>query len=627
MKVFVLSLWCIGLSAAEELREPKQYHTTDGPAYLNMGYAPLPDYGIDTFAYNGSIPGPTLRVKPGGSLEVHVKNSLYGGVNCDEEPEAMFCDSSDTNLHVHGLHVSPEDVMHNPGSSVGGAKKENFGDDVFSLVPSGTTGTYHAMLPPSHISGTYWYHPHAHHAVALQAGGGAGGLIIIEDPPGYLPSEYDQMPERQLFIHAMNLAVLQTSADQAESTVLTNGLASIMGTDKSPVVLLINGQSNPTTNVEAKTWYRLRFCFASVDQSMELNMTKGNGKCEMQLMAKDGVYLTTVPRSISRVYLASGNRADVAVACTCETYPCEVTMLGRAWTYADYGTVPMLTFNISAKESLISTPVLPLWTPRLPCYLADLRQAAVPSANSNDLKFIFIQSNPNAQNAEEALEALADDQHNISWNGNSETMTTEAMKALGVNMLHYPPMTNFLAGSVQEMKVTGVDAHPVHIHINHMQITDMPVNVSEATGGFYQTGDRADTILMPSVGNGNSIKVRMQIDNYTGRMVVHCHLLSHEDEGMMAFINLTGTAGSIYQEAEQLDPTCYRSFFTDLAADNPRLLKEELEDPSHWAAVPFLTSIVAIVAIIGAFFLLQRVRRQKQFDLADSDDVFSLSGV
>jgi len=119
----------------------------------------------------------------------------------------------------------------------------------------------------------------------------------------------------------------------------------------------------------------------------------------------------------------------------------------------------------------------------------------------------------------------------------------------------------------------------------------------------------------------------MQIDNYTGRMVVHCHLLSHEDEGMMAFINLTGTAGSIYQEAEQLDPTCYRSFFTDLAADNPRLLKEELEDPSHWAAVPCLTSIVAIVAIIGAFFLLQRVRRQKQFDLADSDDVFTLSGV
>merc|ERR1712137_71129 len=114
-------------------------------------------------------------------------------------------------------------------------------------------------------------------------------------------------------------------------------------------------------------------------------------------------------------------------------------------------------------------------------------------------------------------------------------MTTEAMNAMGVDMKTFPAMASMRVGTVQEISITGVNEHPVHIHVNHMQITEMPESASQSTGGYFQVGDHADTILLPSMGEEDSIKVRMQIDNYTGRMVVHCHMLSHEDEGMMAF--------------------------------------------------------------------------------------------
>jgi hypothetical protein len=49
----------------------------------------------------------------------------------------------------------------------------------------------------------------------------------------------------------------------------------------------------------------------------------------------------------------------------------------------------------------------------------------------------------------------------------------------------------------------------------------------------------------------------MQTDKWTGTQVIHCHILEHEDEGMMAVTRITGTEGTLYQGARSIDPTCY----------------------------------------------------------------------
>merc|ERR1712083_587149 len=58
------------------------------------------------------------------------------------------------------------------------------------------------------------------------------------------------------------------------------------------------------------------------------------------------------------------------------------------------------------------------------------------------------------------------------------------------------------------------------------------------------------------------IVIRMQTDYFTGKMVIHCHILEHEDEGMMAWIDISGTEGATWTGAETIDSTCYRAAFS-----------------------------------------------------------------
>ena len=106
-----------------------------------------------TLGYNGGVPGPTLRLRAGDVLRVKLVNRL----------------ETATNLHVHGLHVSPE----------------GNGDNVFVSVEPGTTFDYEYRLPDDHPPGVYWYHPHHHGTVADQVFGGLYGAIVVEDSAAF----------------------------------------------------------------------------------------------------------------------------------------------------------------------------------------------------------------------------------------------------------------------------------------------------------------------------------------------------------------------------------------------------------------------------------------------------------
>ena len=79
--------------------------------------------------------------------------------------------SCDTNLHVHGLHVSPSDNS----------------DNIFLTVKAGESFQYEYQIPADHPAGLYWYHPHLHGTVTNQVFGGMAGSIIIEGDIDALP--------------------------------------------------------------------------------------------------------------------------------------------------------------------------------------------------------------------------------------------------------------------------------------------------------------------------------------------------------------------------------------------------------------------------------------------------------
>ena len=121
--------------------------------------------------YDGRVVGPTLRVKPGDVLKIRLENRLppspllspkerEAAVHSVNVPHAL----NSTNIHTHGLHVSPE------GKS----------DNVYVDIKPGQAHEYEIAIPKDHVAGTFWYHPHRHGSVALQVANGLGGALIVE---------------------------------------------------------------------------------------------------------------------------------------------------------------------------------------------------------------------------------------------------------------------------------------------------------------------------------------------------------------------------------------------------------------------------------------------------------------
>src|SRR5205807_5163695 len=113
---------------------------------------------------NGRLVGPTVRAEPGDVLRIRVDTRL------PPVPERVVHDVnvpdglSSTNIHTHGLHVSPE------GNS----------DNVYLDIKPGRAQDYEIRIPKDHVAGTFWYHPHRHGSVALQTANGLAGALIID---------------------------------------------------------------------------------------------------------------------------------------------------------------------------------------------------------------------------------------------------------------------------------------------------------------------------------------------------------------------------------------------------------------------------------------------------------------
>lgn len=123
---------------------------------------------IPTMLYNGSLLGPTLHINPGDRVELSLVNSL-------DEP---------TNLHFHGLHVSPS------GDS----------DNVFRQVNPGETAKYTIEISVNHPPGTFWYHSHQHGLAYKQVSDGLSGLIVINGLSGLLPKSLHDIKQRTFAI-------------------------------------------------------------------------------------------------------------------------------------------------------------------------------------------------------------------------------------------------------------------------------------------------------------------------------------------------------------------------------------------------------------------------------------------
>src|SRR6476659_4009729 len=138
--------------------------------------------GVMLRTYNGALVGPTLRAKPGDVLDILLNNELPpetpGQVANQFEQERANAHLSvvpasfnTTNLHTHGLHVSP----------VGNS------DNVLLAILPGTRMPYEIKVPKNHPPGSFWYHAHTHGSTSIQVGSGMAGALILEDDASKIP--------------------------------------------------------------------------------------------------------------------------------------------------------------------------------------------------------------------------------------------------------------------------------------------------------------------------------------------------------------------------------------------------------------------------------------------------------
>lgn len=209
----------------------------------------------------GGFPGPTLRLREGETVRLNFTNNL---------PEA-------TNLHLHGLHVPP---------SV---------DDPLALVQPGESRLYEFTIPKG-SAGTYWYHPHVHGRVAPQLYAGLAGLLVVEGP-------LDALPE--LKGAEEHLLVLKDWLFSGNRIPAWTHMDWMNGREGS--LLTVNAAVRPTLRAQKAT-LRLRLLNASNARYYRLALENH----PLYLIATDGGFLEK-PVELPELLLAPGERAEVLV--------------------------------------------------------------------------------------------------------------------------------------------------------------------------------------------------------------------------------------------------------------------------------------------------------------------------
>jgi FtsP/CotA-like multicopper oxidase with cupredoxin domain len=267
---------------------------------------------IETPTYDGTIPGPTLMLKPGDKLSIDLVNDLPANPK-DQRRGAFPQDPYTTNFHTHGMTVSPLGIS----------------DNVLREMEPGTTSPIEVDIPADHPSGTYWYHPHKHGAVTYQINAGMAGFLIVKGGPGTLDAVPEVAAAKDI---PMMFQVIRTGLDGkipsvnegseqfgtfpfGTTDIKQQGVWSTYGLDgalgRSFFYYTNNGVTNPTLHMRPGEVQRWRLLNASEGDNLLIAL-EGHG---LNIVAMDGI---TVPNMYKRepgepVVMGPGQRMDVLV--------------------------------------------------------------------------------------------------------------------------------------------------------------------------------------------------------------------------------------------------------------------------------------------------------------------------
>ena len=166
--------------------------------------------------YNGLSPGPTIVANPGDTIDVHLINDLPALHDDCTDNHNAFHGANSTDLHTHGLHVSPttdsSDRFDADNVFVRVVPKDQVVPCAKGSGNSPKTFRWHRNkfrfeTGADHPSGTFWYHAHKHGSTFQQVAAGLSGPLVIRDRPGVMPNYIARASEKILMIMNQGLVL------------------------------------------------------------------------------------------------------------------------------------------------------------------------------------------------------------------------------------------------------------------------------------------------------------------------------------------------------------------------------------------------------------------------------------
>ena len=515
------------------ISEPKQLFSRDGVLRVALSYQTRTDAGGATFFCFMSPDGtqsPTMHVRPGDELLITLKNELpasmqpsfklrsmpgmKGMAGMASMPElaiageanpncgGMMMTASSVNMHFHGTNAPP--VCHQ--------------DEVLkTLINAGETFQYDVHFPYDEPPGLYWYHPHIHGISEAALQGGASGAIIVDGLEN-VNHEVAGLPARTLIVRDN---VAYPSDPDGDGDVdppaweLSLNYVPVVSPGYAPAIV-------PMRPHQKELW---RVLNASADTILDLQVQYDGVAQPLGVVGLDGVPTGSQDGEsegrtlvVRHILLAPAARAEFLV-----TGPGRNVREAKLLTL-NVATGPIgdndperaiATIKVGAAGSPWSMPAVSGPPPAAMRFAGLARELPV---KHRKLYFSEVLSDP--------TDADSPTNFYITVDGATPTLFDP----------ENPPAIVTTQGAVEDWTIENRagENHEFHIHQIHFLVLDRD--------GHPIEGQYRDTINVPfwkGEGPYPSVTLRMDFRGPTvGDFVYHCHILGHEDSGMMAIIRV-----------------------------------------------------------------------------------------
>jgi FtsP/CotA-like multicopper oxidase with cupredoxin domain len=442
---------------------------------------------------DGSYLGPVIRLRRGQRVRVRFRNQL-------DEPSIV---------HWHGLDV-PELADGHPRLAVGRGAEYVYDFDVINRA------------------GTYWYHPHPHMRTAAQVYQGLAGLLLVTDPDEDalgLPAGDAELlcvlQDRRVdaanqFVYAGGSGAGPRGMGRGRGMGMGGGMAQMMETMNGWLGdrLIVSGRLPATRIVDRRT-YRMRLLNGSNARFYKLAWSDGT---PMTVIGGDGGLLER-SRTQRAVTLAPGQRADVLLDLSGHARDSEVALQSLAFPAAHVGQVGMMgetsPLPQGAPLTAMTLRVSAAQGPRvtLPERLSSHAFREAPSAPVRRVPLTF-------QRMTWFLDGRVFDLADVA--------AEETVAAGSTHIWEFVNQPNPMGMAM---------AHPLHLHGPQFRVLSRAGGSANALReGIHDQGWTDTVVVLP----GETVRVQVTFTRHPGLYLYHCHILEHEDMGMMRNFRVRG---------------------------------------------------------------------------------------